>query len=188
METILLNGSRTGDLKVDEVSNALTSLLGTQTTVFKLREIQIADCLGCFGCWIKTPGECVIDDAARHIAKKLMHTDLVVFVTPIVFGGYSYELKKILDRQICRELPFFTKVNGEVHHQPRYGKHGNLVAVGVLAQPDAGSEAIFKTLVSRNAVNMHAPAYSAGIVYSGDNSEIIQEKLRAVLESVGVKN
>ena len=140
METIVLNGARTGDLKVDEASETLTAILGTQAAVFKLREITIADCMGCFGCWIKTPGECVIDDAARDIAKKLMHTDLTVFVTPIVFGGYSYELKKILDRQICRELPFFTKVNGEVHHQPRYAKHANLVALGVLPKPDVESE------------------------------------------------
>jgi multimeric flavodoxin WrbA len=188
METIVLNGARTGDLKVDEASETLTVILGNQATVFKLREISIADCLGCFGCWIKTPGECVIGDAAKDIAKKLMHTDLTVFVTPIVFGGYSYELKKILDRQICRELPFFTKVNGEVHHQPRYTKHARLVAIGVLPEPDAESESIFKSLVARNSVNMHAPAYSTAIVYLSDDSEVINKKIQTALEAVGVKN
>jgi multimeric flavodoxin WrbA len=188
METIVLIGARTGDLKADEVSGALTSLLGAQATVFKLREIQISDCLGCFGCWIKTPGECVIGDAAKDIVKKLVHCDLTVFVTPIVFGGYSYELKKILDRQICRELPFFTKVNGEVHHQPRYAKHARLVALGVLPKPDLESEAIFKTLVSRNSVNMHAPAYSTAILYLGDDFEIINKKIQTAIEAVGVKN
>jgi hypothetical protein len=63
-----------------------------------------------------------------------------------------------------------------------------LVAIGILPQPDAESEAIFKTLVSRNAVNMHAPAYSAAIVYSGENSEQVREKLKSLLMSVGVKN
>ena len=188
MEAIVLNGARLGDLKVEEVSDTLSSILGAQAAVFKLREIPIADCLGCFGCWIKTPGECVIDDAAKDIAKKLMHTDLTVFVTPIVFGGYSYELKKILDRQICRELPFFTKVHGEVHHQPRYSKHANLVAVGVLPKPLQKSEEIFKTLVSRNAVNVHAPSHSVAIVYSDDTSEAIREKIKTALEAVGVKN
>jgi multimeric flavodoxin WrbA len=53
-----------------------------------------------FGCWVKAPGECVIDDGARSAAKKLVPSDLAVFLSPIVFGGYSYELKKVLDRQI----------------------------------------------------------------------------------------
>ncbi len=190
METIILNGARTGDSKVDEVSNVLSSIVEKlgQAVVFKLREIQIADCLGCFGCWIKTPGECVIDDAGRAIAKKLMHTDLTVFITPVVFGGYSYELKKILDRQICRALPFFTKTNSEIHHKPRYEKHARLIVIGVLSKPDSESESIFKTLASRNAINTHAPAYSAGFIYVEEDATKIHEKIRSLLSEVGIQN
>ena len=88
MKTVVLNGARSGDLKVDEVCENLASKLHGlgEVEVFKLREIKIADCMGCFGCWIKTSGECVIDDAEREIAKKLAYADLRVYVTPIVFG------------------------------------------------------------------------------------------------------
>jgi multimeric flavodoxin WrbA len=190
MQTVILNGARSGDLKVDEVSEVLASTLQHlgQVEVFKLREIKIADCLGCFGCWVKTPGQCVIDDAERGIAKKLAYADLKVYVTPIVFGGYSYELKKALDRQIGNALPFFKKSNGEIHHPSRYGRYGSLVAVGVLPKPDVESEAIFKTLVSRNAINMHPKAHSAGIVYLTDSLDDVKEKIRGILDEVGVKN
>ena len=31
-----------------------------------LSSLRIANCMGCFGCWTKTPGRCVIrDDATR---------------------------------------------------------------------------------------------------------------------------
>jgi len=51
MEAVVLNGARSGDEKVDEVSDAMSSALGSleQVSVFKLREIFIADCSSCFG-------------------------------------------------------------------------------------------------------------------------------------------
>lgn len=188
MQTVILNGARSGDLKVDEVCDVLASSLQgrSQVDTFKLRDIQIADCLGCFGCWVKTPGECVIDDAERGIAKKLALADLKVYVTPIVFGGYSYELKKALDRQIGNILPFFTKVDGEIHHAKRYDKNGSLVAVGVLPQPDVESETIFKTLVERNAINMRAQPCATGIIYLTDSAEQVTAKVNGLLVEVGL--
>jgi len=190
IEAVVLNGARNGDTKVDEVSETLSSILKNsgQVTVFQLRKMEIADCLGCFGCWIKTPGECVINDAERDIAKKLAYADLKVFLTPIVFGGYSYELKKVLDRQICNILPFFTKIEGEVHHEARYEHNGSLVGIGVLPKPDAESETIFKTLVARNAINMHPPAYSTEIIYNDDDEAKVIEKIKEALVGVGLKN
>ncbi len=189
MDVVVLNGARANDTKVDQNSDVLQSALesSAQVSVFKLRDIEVADCLGCFGCWIKTPGECIIDDAERDIVKKLVSADLIVFVSPVVFGGYSYELKKVLDRQICRILPFFEKVNGEYHHPQRYSKPAKLIAVGVLPKPDADSEKIFKTLVSRNAINMQPPAYAVGIVYFEDNTAEVSRKIRGLIQEVGVK-
>lgn len=188
MQTVILNGARDGDFKVDEVCETLASSLQrcSQVDIFRLRDLKIADCLGCFGCWIRTPGECVIDDASRDITKKLALADLKVYVTPIVFGGYSYELKKVLDRQIGNILPFFTKVEGETHHGERYDKNGSLIAIGVLPKPDAESEAIFKTLVERNAINMHAQPSVTAVVYSTDNEERVNAKVNGLFVEVGL--
>lgn len=51
------------------------------------------------------------------------------------------------------------KIEGEVHHKPRYERYPRLMGVGVLPQPDEESERIFTTLVSRNAINLHALAH-----------------------------
>ena len=85
--------------------------------------MEIRPCIGCFGCWVQTPGECLIDDAARQIAPAIIGSDLVIYLTPVTFGGYSSELKKALDRCICLILPFFTKIDGEMHHKPRYDRY-----------------------------------------------------------------
>jgi multimeric flavodoxin WrbA len=190
MKTVILNGARSGDLKVDEVSEVLSSMLQSrgEVNIFKLREIKIADCLGCFGCWIKTPGECIIDDAERDIAKRLAYADLKIYLTPIIFGGYSYELKKALDRQICNILPFFTKVKGEVHHPSRYEQSACFVGIGVLPKSDMESETIFKTLVCSNAINMHAKSSSTTIIYLNDNSKETLLKIKDAFVEVGLND
>ena len=71
---------------------------GSEIGIFRLREMKLAHCLGCFGCLVKTPGMCVEDDAGRQIVKAVIQTDTTVLCTPVTFGGYSPGLKKMMDR------------------------------------------------------------------------------------------
>ncbi len=132
-----------------------------------LEDIELAFCTGCFGCWIQTPGECVIKDYQETIVREMIHSDLIIYITPITFGGYSSILKETLDRQISRVLPYFMKVNGEVHHVRRYEKQQSLIAIGILDTPDNEKEEVFKTLVARNAINMWSP-YQKAIIFTLD--------------------
>jgi multimeric flavodoxin WrbA len=54
VKAVILNGARSEEAKVDEASQVVSSALSSfgEVDMFKLREIPIADCLGCFGCWI----------------------------------------------------------------------------------------------------------------------------------------
>ncbi len=190
MEIVVLNGARAKDSKVDKTTELLQSTLSNfgQVTVYRLRDLKVADCLSCFGCWIKTPGKCVIDDDAQQIIQKMPLCDLIVYVTPVVFGGYSYELKKVLDRQICGILPFFKDINGELHHPQRYEKVGKLAAIGVLPEPEHRSEEIFKTLLYRNSLNKQASHHAAIFVYEKDHPKQVQQKIEVLLNQVEVKN
>jgi len=49
--------------------------------------MQIAACVGCFGCWVKTPGNCVIDDYGRETTRKAIQSDLMVGLIPVTFGA-----------------------------------------------------------------------------------------------------
>jgi len=133
------------------------------------------------------PGGCLIDDAAREVSRKMIGSDLVVYVTPITFGGYSSELKKALDRSIGLISPFFTRINGEVHHRKRYAQAPKLLGVGIVHEPDEESERIFKTLIGRNAINMHNPAHAACVVYEDQSDHEIQAITRATLGELEVK-
>jgi multimeric flavodoxin WrbA len=186
---LILNGSLQRDARLDQAQELLSNALqqkGWVVEAMVLRDVPIAACRGCFGCWLETPGLCVQDDAGRDVAREFIRSDLVVLVTPITFGGYSSELKKALDRCLCTMLPFFTKVGGEVRHKLRYDRYPALLGVGVLAGEDGESEAIFKTLVARNALNYHSPAHAAGVVRSSQGGQEVAAQMQALLDQVGV--
>lgn len=161
------------------------SSAGYDVEILTLREMEIAHCLGCFNCWVKTPGQCVVEDGSREVARAVISSDLVVFLTPVTFGGYSFELKKALDRIICLVMPFFTRIDGEVHHVPRYVHFPSLLAVGLEAEKNLDTEEIFGKLVTRNAINMHSPAHSALFVEDGQPPESIRSELQDRLRAFG---
>jgi multimeric flavodoxin WrbA len=190
LEIVVLNGARAKDSQVDVTSDILFNMLKgfASVSIYKLRDLKMADCVSCFGCWLKTPGICVINDDAIEIAQKMPLSDLIVYVTPIVFGGYPYELKKMLDRQISGILPFFKNVNGELHHPQRYEKRGKLAAIGVLPEPDPASEEIFSTLLYRNSLNKQATGYATTVVYGSDTQERVKAKIDLLLTQLEVKS
>jgi multimeric flavodoxin WrbA len=189
VKAVILNGSEKGDQPLDTLNELMVHELTRRAWVvqtFMLHEMEIAHCRGCFGCWIQTPGCCVINDAGREVAKAFIQSDLVAFLTPVTFGGYSSELKKALDRVISILAPFFMKIQGEVHHKRRYENYPRLMAVGLLPQPDEESERIFKTLLSRNAINFHAPAYAGGVMLRSQNADEMRERIQTLFDELEV--
>lgn len=181
MKALILNGATRGDPYLDSLQGWLEAALKAEAIA--LRHTPVAGCRGCFNCWDRLPGICVIDDAGREVARRMVHADLLLGLTPVTFGGYSSELKKVLDRMIGNILPFFVLTAGEVHHERRYPYPSRLAAVGVQDEPDAEEAALFRGLVARNALNLHSVAHAAIVLRRG---EAAPAALRAMLDEVGV--
>ncbi len=183
---LVLNGALPGDETLAPVEEALLALLreaGSEVRGYSMRDVPLAHCQGCFECWTTSPGLCKTDgDAGREIAEAMIGSDLMVLLTPITFGGYSSEIKKAMDRSICLVLPFFRRVDGEVHHRRRYPGYPALAAVGVLGAPDEEQERIFRTLVERNARNMDSPVTAVCVLPAGAPPAVLRDRLQAGLE------
>ena len=103
LKALILNGSLKNQNQLKTVQETLEEELrngGWNVESVLLHELNIRSCTGCFICWHTTPGICtgVKDDDAEEITKKVINSELVVFLTPLTFGGYSSELKKMIER------------------------------------------------------------------------------------------
>lgn len=71
---------------------------GAEVELLYTRKLDIKPCLGCFHCWIKTPGRCVQEDDMTGILGNLREADIWVWATPLYFDGVSGPLKNLIDR------------------------------------------------------------------------------------------
>ncbi|HVO37336.1 MAG TPA: flavodoxin family protein [Candidatus Acidoferrum sp.] len=190
MKALVLNGSETEGSIVNKVSDYLVDFLridNNDVDVMVLRNENIGPCLGCFGCWLRTPGKCVVKDAGYDLPKKVIQSDVLFLLTPVNFGMYSSELKKAMDRYACPLLlPFFAKIDGEIHHAKRYDKYPRIIAIGVLPRQDEACENSFAKLVARNGINLHT-ATTSRFVYSTDKPDIVRKKVFSTLKEVGLQ-
>ena len=130
-------------------------------------------CIGCFGCWLKTPGKCIIKDGFEDMGQRLSQVNEFILISKATFGSYSSAVKNVLDRSIAYVLPFFEIRNGEMHHGERYH---NALTISALFYGDM-SETEMQTaqnLVRANAVNLNA---ALGKVHFVEGMEDVREVL-----------
>jgi multimeric flavodoxin WrbA len=173
-KAVLLDGAHADDHTGEHVRAALMAEFASQgwdVEYVLVREKKIGNCAGDFFCWIRTPGVCNLDDDNRTIAAAIATSDLLIYLTPITFGGYSSALKRMVDHQIQNITAHFTTVAGETHHVRRYAKYPDFLAVGWLDAPDAHAEAVFRHLVHRNALNFYAERAVSAVVLTNESDE-----------------
>lgn len=95
---------------------------GAETEIIYLQSKKIAPCLGCFHCWIKTPGACVQKDDQAEILDGMRKADIMVFATPLYVFGMSAQLKLFFDRIMPLAQPFIVLKDGHCTHPFRYEK------------------------------------------------------------------
>ena len=183
-QVVILNGAGSGDDRLEKPLSLLVSLLEqarADVRCYHLKDIPLAHCSGCFGCWIKTPGRCVVADQGREILRDIINSDTLILFTPVTFGGYSSTLKLMVDRFIPMVSPFFILRHGEIHHLPRYRRYPRLIGIGLTPRKDRLTGEIFQALVGRNAVNMLVPSFAAGVLEADADQDTLSRQMRELI-------
>lgn len=113
----------------------------------------VRNCMGCFGYWIKTPGQCIIRDAYGDMGQLLSQCDELLIFSRCIYGSYSSFVKSVLDRSISYIHPDFVKRNGQMHHRRRYRNRFLMKAIfygGDMSETECETAA---ALVKANALN-----------------------------------
>lgn len=139
-----------------------------------LSSLKIANCTGCFGCWTRTPGKCVMRDDATRVYPYIAASDTVLYVSRVKYGGYDVVMKRMLERAIPVQQAFIRIVKGETHHVQRavVPKRATIVAYGDI-EPE--ERAIFERLVARNESNMCFESYEIRFVPEAELNDCIQK-------------
>lgn len=127
----------------------------------------------------------MINDDGRETTRKAIQSDLMIWLTPVTFGGYSSELKKAIDRILPSMLPYFESYHGQIFHKMRYKKNPNLLVIGV-QESGVDYEETFMALAGRNQLNFRLPAYAASVFQRDKNPETIPAFVEQQLKKVEV--
>jgi multimeric flavodoxin WrbA len=115
----------------------------------------IHPCMCCFGCWIKTPGQCVIKDGYDNLGILHGQASRLIIISRCFYGSYSPFVHNVLDRSVPYLLPYFVTKNGETRHKRRYDNAVTLTVhfYGAISEKEKETA---RKLAAANGVNHYA--------------------------------
>jgi Multimeric flavodoxin WrbA len=87
---------------------------------------NVKTCMGCFGCWVKTPAACIIKDDSQLVGYMMSESNEVIIVSRCVYGGFSPFVKNVIDRSLSYVHPYFEVYKKQICHKRRYQSHFKL--------------------------------------------------------------
>lgn len=129
---------------------------GHELKPVRLAGLNVKRCTGCWGCWVKTPGECVIRDDMAGVLRSVINAELLVFASPVVMGLTSATLKRATDRLLPLLHPYIELVNGACRHRRRYARSPLLGLVLERSQADSEDLEIVREIYGEIAADFRS--------------------------------
>ncbi|MBQ6019448.1 MAG: flavodoxin family protein [Clostridia bacterium] len=123
MKILVLNGSPKKESDTFRMTDAFLRGLNKDRSheirIVRVIEKDIAPCRGCFGCWARGDGRCVIDDDQNAILDFYRAANVVIWSFPLYCYGMPSHLKAVLDRTIpLIKMKMVRTSDGGVRHEP----------------------------------------------------------------------
>jgi hypothetical protein len=122
----------------------------------------------------------------QDIFRQIVASDVLVLATPVRFGSYCAELKKVIDRFQPLMVPLYAVRGGEMHFRGRYDLPP-LIGVGLVREAGEAAAAdgeadAFRFLIGRLAVNLDVAHAVAAFV--GGDERLAHTELDRTLEAI----
>jgi multimeric flavodoxin WrbA len=186
MKIVAFNGSPRAEksnthVMVEAFLDGAKDAGATTESIFLARK-KIGHCLGCFTCWLKTPGTCIQSDDMEELLDKYRSSDVVVFATPLFNDNVSGIMKNFIDRLLPNGDPHFEKdPDGETRHVKGETREPVFVMMANCGFPEQSHFQVLRLLTQRMARNYHTQF--VGEIYRGAGSLLQEEQLKPLIDS-----
>lgn len=166
-----LNGAKKAEAEVDNIF---------------LTEKSINHCKGCFACWFKTPGTCIIDDDMSELMKKYTYSDIVVLATPVYTWNMTAMLKNFVDRLTPLKRPLITETKGRFDLKEKKPKTQKFVIISNCGFPGNKNFDILKLSVSPRKPTLEIYRNCGKLLKSkNEDVQVTVKKYLEVVEQAG---
>jgi multimeric flavodoxin WrbA len=142
-----------------EIYEAIQKLYDKPLKVVSLGDKSITSCIGCWSCWVKTPGRCVMKDQMAETYPDYVNSDTVILLIDTAQGFINHQAKAFLDRTIPHYHPYIEIVDGECHHVARYKGYPDMVVYFDTGGLTKGEEQVIEDYLYRTAYHFQSKAY-----------------------------
>ncbi len=110
-----------------KIYEAIRNFYDEPMKVVRLGDQSITACIGCWNCWLKTPGRCVMKDQMAEIYPDYVNSYTVILLVGTAQGFIRHKVKAFFDRTTPHYHPYIEIVDGECHHAARYKCYPDMV-------------------------------------------------------------
>ena len=147
-----------------------------EVEIIDTADMNIAHCMGCNQCWLKTPGICAIKDDYENILKKLVKADNLWLVSDTRFGFLDYKGKRMMDRIMPMLNMTIGFRDGWMRHELRY----HALNIGLIYK-GSSDQTMLEDWCKRTAANIGG--HSLGAIPLDATSSIVQNSKHSTLNS-----
>ncbi|MDD3415299.1 MAG: flavodoxin family protein [Lachnospiraceae bacterium] len=189
MKFVIFNGSPSGK---NSATNALgeaflsgAAQAGAEVQNIFLVEKKIGYCQGCFSCWFKTPGKCVIRDDMQELIEKYMNADVVCLATPVFTWNMTANLKAFVDRLAPLKSPRMIQENNGFDLADAKAKSQKFVVLSNCGFPGSNNFETLKTVMATCNPVLEIYRNCGKLLKSTESAiqEIVQSYLKIVEEA-----
>jgi len=153
-----------------------------KTEYILLDNVEVKPCVSCGGCSYKTYGKCTVRDDGDFIYPKILRSNVLIFVSPITFGSYSFKIKRVFDKiGLIMDRHYFVE-NKEIVKGGKLGSKFKFFAIGDKENCIEEEIIAFQNLFHENLIITRGigKAYIADKTLSEEMRNQIIEEVRSV--------